>query len=83
MGWFPAGHFHHGPELEGELVEAGLADVVVHGVEGPAGLALELVDEWGEDVLAAALLLAERLDQPLARELSNHLLAFGTVPEVG
>ncbi len=55
----------------------------MHGVEGPAGLALELVDEWGEDVLAAALLLAERLDQPLARELSNHLLAFGTVPEVG
>ena len=74
-GGFPGGHFHTAAELADELATIGFADVEVAGVEGPGSYGLELVPP-DDDVVAAALVLAERLqDHPLAADLSGHLLA--------
>jgi SAM-dependent methyltransferase len=77
---FPGAHFHTGEELEAELVAAGLEDVRVVGIEGPAGLALEVLDEPANEVYDAALTLARAVgDVPGIRDLSNHLLGIGRV----
>lgn len=79
-GRFPGAHFHTGEELERELADAGLDDVRVVGVEGPAGLALEELTEPPEELYAAALTLARAVgDVPGVRDLSNHLLGIGRV----
>jgi SAM-dependent methyltransferase len=79
---FPGGHFHTGEELEAELVDAGLVDVRVVGVEGPAGLGMETLDEATPEVHAAALTIARAVaDVPGIRDLSNHLLGIGKVPD--
>ncbi|MFJ9388382.1 methyltransferase domain-containing protein [Nocardioides sp. NPDC101246] len=77
-GRFPGGHFHTGAELALELTDAGLLQVEVVGVEGPAGLALEQLTEVDEDIRQAALTLARAVGgQPVVQDLSNHLLGMG------
>ncbi|MFI9486315.1 class I SAM-dependent methyltransferase [Promicromonospora sp. NPDC052451] len=80
---FPAAHFHDAAELAAEAAEAGLLDVVVHGVEGPAGGALERValDDPGTPALVeAALTIARALSTtPGVTDMSQHVLALGTV----
>lgn len=72
------GHFHTSDELALELKDAGLLQVEVVGVEGPAGLALEQLAEVDEDIHQAALTLARAADgQRAALDLSNHLLGIG------
>ncbi|WP_020015270.1 class I SAM-dependent methyltransferase [Promicromonospora sukumoe] len=80
---FPAAHFHDAAELAQEVAEAGLSDVVVHGVEGPAGGALERVPLDAPEAPAlidAALTLARALSTtPGVTDMSQHVLAIGTV----
>jgi len=73
---FPGGHFHTAAELASELAMAGLTEVEVVGLEGPAGYGLELVAP-SQSVVAAGLVLAERgHEHPVAANLSGHLLAI-------
>ncbi len=77
---FPAGHFHTAEELEAELGAAGLADVAVVGVEGPAGLLLEATADADAQLRTAALTLARAAAaEPGIRDFSAHLLATGRV----
>ncbi|MFD2795274.1 class I SAM-dependent methyltransferase [Promicromonospora vindobonensis] len=80
---FPAAHFHDAAELAAEAADAGLTDVVVHGVEGPAGGALERVALDAPEAPAlidAALTLARTLSTtPGVPDMSQHILAIGTV----
>lgn len=80
---FPAAHFHDAAELAGEAIDAGLSDVVVHGVEGPAGGALERVPldaPEAPELIDAALTLARALSTtPGVPDMSQHVLAIGTV----
>jgi SAM-dependent methyltransferase len=77
---FTTAYVHRPEELCGELVDAGLADVAVYGVEGPAGPALdahgiERIDEFLDSAIACAR-IAERDPDLIAA--SAHFLAFGT-----
>lgn len=80
---FPVAHFHDAAELAAEATEAGLSGVVVHGVEGPAGGALERVPLGAPEAPAlvdAALTLARALSTtPGVPDMSQHVLALGTV----
>lgn len=80
---FPAAHFHDAAELAAEAAEAGLADVVVHGIEGPAGGALERVPldaPEAPELIQAALTLARSLSTtPGVPDMSQHILVVGTV----
>ncbi|MFC8798424.1 class I SAM-dependent methyltransferase [Promicromonospora sp. NPDC057138] len=80
---FPAAHFHDAAELATELSDAGLSDVVVHGVEGPAGGALERVPldaPEAPELIDAALTLARALSTTRGvPDMSQHILAIGTV----
>jgi SAM-dependent methyltransferase len=79
---FPAAHFHDAAELAAEARDAGLSDVVVHGVEGPAGGALERVPldaPEAPELIDAALTLARALSTtPGVPDMSQHVLAIGT-----
>jgi SAM-dependent methyltransferase len=80
---FPAAHFHDVAELAAEAADAGLTDVVVHGVEGPAGGALERVRldaPEAPELIDAARTLARALSTtPGVPDMSQHILAIGTV----
>lgn len=77
---FPAGHLHTGEELERELRAAGLTEVEVVGLEGPAGLALEVRGTTDDSLFEHALALARQVEAvPSIRDLSNHLLGIGLV----
>jgi SAM-dependent methyltransferase len=80
---FPAAHFHDAAELAAEATEAGLSGVVVHGVEGPAGGALERVPldaPEAPELIDAALTIARALSTtPGVADMSQHVLAIGTV----
>ena len=80
---FPVAHFHDAAELAAEASEAGLSDVVVHGVEGPAGGALERVSLSAPEapaLIEAALTLARALSTaPGVPDMSQHVVAIGTV----
>jgi SAM-dependent methyltransferase len=79
-GRFPGGHFHTGEELEVELAAAGLEEVAVVGIEGPAGLALEVLGDPAPEVYDAALTLARSTGSlPGIRDLSSHILGVGRV----
>lgn len=67
--------FNHDPDqLRAEMLQAGLADVAVVGVEGPLGAAAR------EDVsLVDTALTAARLAEQQAPHLSIHLLARGVI----
>jgi len=76
---FPGGHFHTAEELRDEMSAAGIRNVTIAGLEGPAGIALESEPSDSEADLAAALQLASSFEYSARlRELSNHLLGSGT-----
>ncbi|WP_134739259.1 class I SAM-dependent methyltransferase [Nocardioides sp. 503] len=78
---FPGGHFHVADELEREVLDAGLVDVRVIGVEGPGGQALDISRSHDPDLLDAARTLARAYEsRPGLRDLSPHLLAMGRTP---
>lgn len=75
---FPGGHFHTPQELQEEMTTAGLRNVTIIGLEGPAGTALERVAEVTEADYLAAMQLAQTFgDTPDIRDFSNHLLGSG------
>lgn len=74
---FPAGHFHTAEELHDEMTAAGLRNVSVVGLEGPAGLAFETVLRVSADDHSAAKQLAQTFQSSVVRDLSNHLLGTG------
>lgn len=79
-GRFPAGHFHTGEELAAELSVAGLLDIEVHAVEGPAGLALEQIQGQDHELVEAALAIVRRTgSMPGIRDLTNHMMGIGRV----
>nr|WP_221375277.1 class I SAM-dependent methyltransferase [Actinoplanes polyasparticus] len=79
-GGFTHAYFHRVPELLAECAEAGLADVALHGVEGPAWSAAEAARHGpsASVVFDAALQLARlySAERDLAAA-SCHLLATG------
>lgn len=77
LGFVPA-HFHTAEELRGEVQAAGLQDVTVYGVEGPAWPALDMAgtSEFNARV-DAALRCARIVEQdPSLINASAHLLAM-------
>ena len=80
---FTHAYFHRVPELVAELTEAGLSELVVHGVEGPGWTAAEAAGHSpdAEAVFAGALELARIYStEPSLVPMSAHLLAVGVVP---
>ncbi|NHA67768.1 class I SAM-dependent methyltransferase [Phycicoccus flavus] len=78
---FPGGHFHLADELEEEVGAAGLVEVEVVGLEGPAALALDVTGRSDPALVAAADLLADAFaGHAGTRDLSPHLLALARVP---
>jgi 2-polyprenyl-3-methyl-5-hydroxy-6-metoxy-1,4-benzoquinol methylase len=78
---FTNAHFHHADELRSEFENAGLADIAVLGVEGPAAPSLDnaTLDEVPR-LLPSAILLARLLEtDSLMMSASLHFLAFGRV----
>ncbi len=76
-GRFPGAHFHTAEELEGELAQAGLVNVSVCAVEGPAGLALEQLREVDEDLHDAALRIVRAVGHlPGVRDMTNHMMGI-------
>ncbi|EYB66486.1 hypothetical protein DEIPH_ctg103orf0006 [Deinococcus phoenicis] len=79
-GFFTTAYFHHPADLEEELGAAGLRDVTLYALEGPASKlladpALELSDPLRRDGLLTALRLVER--DPALLGMSAHLLGVG------
>ncbi|MGN6204488.1 class I SAM-dependent methyltransferase [Humibacter sp.] len=75
---FPGGHFHTPDELQDEMTDAGIRNVTVVGLEGPAGIALETVAEVTDADYSAAQQLARTFAHtPDIRDFSNHLLGSG------
>ncbi len=85
-GRFTIAYFHRAEELAEELREAGLVDVGVFGVEGPAWSLLKAVEQQSgsmpSDSLFESALTAARLAEPYPELLaaSSHLLAIGRSP---
>lgn len=78
---FPAGHFHTAEELHDEVASVGFEVADVVGVEGPAGLFLEVIGAVDDDVRQAALVLARAASAtPGIRDQSAHLLAIAHRP---
>lgn len=83
---FTSSYFHTGEGLAGELREAGLADPVVCGIEGPVWAALKATEQHTQQSLVdspmfEAALTAARLAEPHPDLLaaSSHMLAVATV----
>lgn len=78
-GFFTTAYFHHPSELQAEMSAAGLRDVALYALEGPANLlpdpTLEMSDPVRRDGLLTALRLVER-DQALLG-VSAHMLGVG------
>ncbi|TCC00335.1 class I SAM-dependent methyltransferase [Micromonospora zingiberis] len=80
---FTHAYFHRVEELVGECHAAGLVDVTVEGIEGPAWIAAEAGAHgpMAEQLFTAALLLARTYgSEPALVAASAHLLARATVP---
>lgn len=77
---FPAGHFHTPEELAEEMSTAGLCEVRVFGLEGPAALGLETEASLTQDDYEAATHLARTFESStIMRNYSCHLLGTGRV----
>ncbi len=83
---FTEAWFHRVEDLQAELVEAGLVDVSVTGIEGPAYLILKTAEEAGnvsDELFASALALARvTATDPDVLSVGSHLLATGRCPAV-
>ena len=80
---FTHAYFHRVEELTDECCTAGLTDVVVHGIEGPAWTAAEAAANGplADVVFTGALALARvYTDEPALVAASGHILAAGIVP---
>lgn len=80
---FTHAYFHRVPEFLAECRAAGLENVVIHGVEGPAWPAAEAAasDSSFPVIFDAALQLARVYSsEPELVAVSAHLLAVGTTP---
>ncbi|WP_328476589.1 class I SAM-dependent methyltransferase [Actinoplanes sp. NBC_00393] len=81
---FTHAYFHRVPELVSECREAGLAEVTVHGVEGPLWTAAEAA-AGGPDadaIFEGALKLARLYSaEPELIPMSAHLLVAGSAPQ--
>lgn len=83
---FTVSYFHRAEELVAELVAAGLTDVQVFGIEGPAWSLVKTAEQQpGDgptDDLIASAMAAARMAEPYPELLaaSSHLLAVGTAP---
>ena len=82
---FTLAYFHRAEELAEEMREAGLVDVDVIGVEGPAWSLLKAVEQSGStpsDALFASALTAARMAESYPEMLaaSSHLMAVGRAP---
>ncbi|MGP4111881.1 class I SAM-dependent methyltransferase [Streptomyces sp. 4N509B] len=79
---FTEAYFHDPAELPGEFAQAGLADAVVHGLEGAAwlvgGMVERLDDPERREVVLRLLRAVER--EPALLGASGHLLTTATVP---
>ena len=78
---FTTAYLHFPDELAQDLVDAGLRDVEVYGIEGPAGptlraLGMDCLDERLDAAVRAARIV-ER--DPMMIAASGHLLAVGRV----
>jgi SAM-dependent methyltransferase len=80
--WFTTAYFHNPATLAVELEAAGLDDVAVFGIEGPAWVFGDRGDEPDDDAWReAALWAARRVERdPDAVAMSAHLLAVGRHP---
>ncbi|GAB3840831.1 hypothetical protein GCM10029963_10380 [Micromonospora andamanensis] len=81
---FTHAYFHRVEELVDEFRTAGLVDLTVDGIEGPAWIAAEAAADgsMAETVFTAALRLARVYRaEPALVAASAHLLARGTVPD--
>ncbi len=78
---FTNAHFHHVDELRTEFETAGLHDIAVLGVEGPAAPTLDnATPEEVPTLLPAAITMARLLESdPRMISSSFHFLAFGRV----
>lgn len=78
---FTTAYFHRPEELAAELVEVGLGDVAVFGVEGPSAPALDnLPLDEAERFLGSAARAARLVEtDPALMAASPHFLAFGRV----
>ncbi|GAA5514502.1 2-methoxy-6-polyprenyl-1,4-benzoquinol methylase, mitochondrial [Deinococcus carri] len=78
-GYFTTAYFHHPHELEAELAAAGVRDVTLYALEGPASLLPDpeeiMRDAERREGLLAALRLMER--DPALLGVTPHLLAVG------
>jgi SAM-dependent methyltransferase len=76
---FTVAYFHHADELASELTTAGLTDVEVLGVEGPAGNVLQNAPaDTIDTLLPSAVLLARQVESdPNLQAASFHFLARG------
>lgn len=80
---FTLAYFHRAEELADELRQAGLSEVAVFGIEGPAWSLLKAVEQHAgkppSDDLFRSSLTAARLAEPYPELLaaSSHLLAVG------
>ncbi|NYV74396.1 bifunctional 2-polyprenyl-6-hydroxyphenol methylase/3-demethylubiquinol 3-O-methyltransferase UbiG [Streptomyces sp. UH6] len=83
---FTLSYFHRAEELASELVAAGMLEVQVFGIEGPAWSLVKAAEQQpGEgptDELFASAMAAARLAEPYPELLaaSSHLLAVGRTP---
>jgi ubiquinone/menaquinone biosynthesis C-methylase UbiE len=80
---FTHAYFHRLEELVDECLAAGLADIIVHGIEGPAWTAAEAAANgpMADAVFTGALNLARVYSsEPALVATSAHLLATGVVP---
>lgn len=84
---FTLAYFHRAEELVQELRAAGLAEVEIFGIEGPAWSLVKAAEQQPgegptEDLIASAL-TAARMAEPYPELLaaSSHLLAVGRAPE--
>lgn len=77
VGFVPA-HFHTADELRAEVQAAGLIDVAVYGVEGPAWPALDTAGMSAFDARVDSALRCARLveQDPLMINASAHILAL-------
>ncbi|GAA4553239.1 class I SAM-dependent methyltransferase [Amycolatopsis samaneae] len=82
VGFVPT-HWHTADELRAEIRQAGLVDVEIYGVEGPAWPALDVAGAHEFAARAEAALRCARLVErdPLLINASAHFLAVARSPE--
>lgn len=77
---FPGGHHHTAAELADEAADAGFENVVTVGIEGPAGLGLEMFAPEQALVSAGNVIAEAAHAAPHVADLSPHLMSVGNKP---